>query len=294
VSDFGGDSDWELVDPMALVPSSPGVLASTLGGALQGTVDELRRQLSVVKSALDSRDSWEAKAAAHEAQQVAQDSLPKQRLGGNRGGSSRGSGKSKRSDGPVNRTDLSVRKANLTRVPNTIPSNINGRTTWFKCTTALSNIGAQASSITETNYYFTLGSFQQSSALVGLFDQYCIVQASLKFSSVFPPGLTSAPNLMHSAIDLDNSASLGSVNLIDAYETVQVTTMGPQKVLVRSVRPAVAPDIGGSSGAGSGRMWVDTAYSSIPHYGIRTILTGGSNYTIMVEQTMWVAFRSGV
>lgn len=295
MSDTDSLEDWEVVPGyMSVIPATPSALSGVLSGTLAEAVAEVRRQLSVVKSALDSRDDWESKAAAHEASEVAKMAVPARKLAG-RSGSSRGGGRGKsgRQD-PVNTKDLSVRKANLSKVPSSIPKNLNGRITWLKASTQLTNITTQASAITETNYYVTLGSYQQSSSWVGLFDQYCIVQASLKFSSTLAPGSSGTPCVMHSALDLDNTGSLGSINLIDAYTTVQLDTLGVDKVVVRSVRPAVAPDIGGSSGAGSGRMWVDTAYSSIPHYGFRTIVTGGSAYAVQVEQTMWIAFRSGV
>jgi len=158
-------------------------------------------------------------------------------------------------------------------------------------------ISTAAGGITETNFNVGLSSHPQSASWIALFDQWTIPQFSVSFESQMPPGLTAAPAVMYTALDFDNSTSLGSVTAIQDYSTCSSRPMTPQTSFVRSVRPCCKGALAGSSivNAGLERVWVDSAQSGIGFFGIRSIATATATpYNIAAVATVWFAFRNQI
>jgi len=247
-------------------------------------VPGIRQALDLIKGALDERDGWELLAAADEKKQMAQ---PSRRLstrqGSNSGGRSGGTGR-------VNRLDLRC-KPPTSRVPDQVPRNLRNKITWatMRYNAALITSGA---SIVETNFAFGLNATAQSATWLALFDQYCIVQASITFelqSAYVTSGITGQ---IYTAIDFDNITNIGSVQAIENFSTCVVTQISAESSVTRSCKPCLPTDVNGAAGVAVGRQWIDSAFNNVPHYGIRSIIGVSTAVSITPIVTLWVAFRS--
>lgn len=208
--------------------------------------------------------------------------------GGGRGG--RGS-----SNFPANRRDARVKPPRMDKVPSSIPRNLGSQLV-FDRTSIRSTIGTSTSGITETNYGWSLNTHPEVSHWSVLFDQWCLVEATVVFQNLEPPSSTGSTPELHTALDFDSFANLGSVALIDDFGSSQTDVLIFNKKVVRSVRPCCKPDLGGTGGAAVARSWVDSANPGIPHYGIRTIIPQAiSNANTLTVQTYLVfAFRNSI
>jgi hypothetical protein len=147
--------------------------------------------------------------------------------------------------------------------------------------------------ITESNYSYSLNSLNQYSIWSQLFDQYCIVQVDAAFEFNCPPGGTAAYVQVYTALDFDNVTNLGTIAAIENYSTCKVVNVKPGTVIRRSVRPCVAETAGSSASATVERRWIDAAFQSIPHYGIRFIAgIAGAALTVNPIMTFHLAWRS--
>jgi hypothetical protein len=199
---------------------------------------------------------------------------------------------------PENAADLLVRVPSNSRTPTTVPRNIASMLAWD---TVKFDQGITATSTpTETNFAFQLNQHPQYASWQALFDQYCVVQASVTFRSDIPPGSTSTPPLLYTAIDFDNAANLGSISAIEDYATCAVNVMSTGKTFTRTVKPCCKDSVALASGAsfvssGLGRRWLDCSQTGIAHYGIRS-LVGTSTGTIPITATVtiWFAFRNQI
>lgn len=207
---------------------------------------------------------------------------------GRGGGSSRGG-----RNNPVNTSDSRVAPRRATNVPRRVPRSLSNRIFW-DVVKIRSTISTSSSGLVETNYNWTLSTHPQSSSLSALFDQWCIPQVSVSFRCTeAPSGPTSVPEL-HTALDFDNAATLGTIAQIDQFATSQVDLLLFNKTVTRSVRPCVKPDIQGGNAYGVTQMWVDCGAPATPHYGIRSIIAPSStgSVVIVVETTLWYAFTN--
>jgi len=193
-----------------------------------------------------------------------------------------------------NKDDIVRRPPNyvLTQKP---PRNFLSQPLWvqasFNVVPAL-NVGG---TVSETTFAFALNSFPSVSAMVSLFDQYCIYMVSVRV--MLEISLTTAPanplvsfGRIYSALDFDSSNALGAESIIQRYSTVQVAELVPGKSYERNVKPVVAFLTGGGNstgvtGAALGRQWINSAFPSVPHYGIRFLFVGNQTATSPSVQT---------
>jgi len=126
--------------------------------------------------------------------------------------------------------------------------------------------------ITESNFSFALNNFSQYTSFVSVFDQYFVYSAEVELMWNLPPGGTAAFGQVYSALDFDNTASLGSVNALLGYKSAKKQDIRPGSVTRRSCCPDNATSVGPSTLAGEGRQWLDCSYPAIPYYGIRFIV----------------------
>jgi hypothetical protein len=145
-------------------------------------------------------------------------------------------------------------------------------------------------SILEVNATWRLADHPQYTSWTALFDQYCILKAELKYIST----QNSVVVEIHSAIDYDDSGTLGSITLIDSFNTVKVVALLGSHSFTRTVFPTIKTDVEGTSGVGVQQVWLDQADATVIHYGHRLIVPAtSSSVTFTEEVRVWYAFRNG-
>jgi hypothetical protein len=285
---------------MALVPFRDQAAALAVGSvALPATLHAVSRIIRTLRR-LPREPDWELLARANEDQEFRAGS--QHSAGGPQGGAAMGRARRSRggprSNGgrgmaPTNRSDLSVKPPTY-RVPSAVPKQVTNQVVWdvVKINTVIST---SASSISETNFYWSLNNHPQASSWTTLFDQWCIPQYSATFQSAYPEGATTSPGILYTALDFDSANNLGSVQLLEDYSTCAAATLVSGQSVTRSVRPTVKGYLSSTSASGINRQWIDTATPSIPWYAIRSIVgVCGSSYPISVVTTIWFAFRNQI
>jgi hypothetical protein len=161
-----------------------------------------------------------------------------------------------------------------------------------------STINISASAIVETNFTFSLLDHPQQGNWAALYDQWCIVEASITFRSQLPPGSSAAPVDLYTAIDFDSNGTLGSIAAIEDFGTSAVCLMAHGAVTTRSVRPCVKVSLGQSGSnvnSGMATPWIDSGATGTLHYGIRSIAAQASaSYNIDVVRTISYGFRNTI
>lgn len=250
--------------------------------------------MSLLKGALNERDSWEKAAAAHErlhfppsSQSSAMPTRRSRRLGGSRGaGSSTGMN-------PTNRMDLTIRPP-APMIPTSVPKQVSNKVAWDTVKVS-SSITVSTSGISETNFNFNLSQHPQASSWQALYDQWCIPQASVTFNSQYPSNANFAPAQLVTALDFDNSTNLSSISLLEDFSTCNQQMLAEGVIHTRSVKPCVKTQLGTTANSGLGRTWCDCSVSTTPWYGIRSIIgVSGGNYFVTVTYQIWFAFRNQI
>jgi hypothetical protein len=132
-----------------------------------------------------------------------------------------------------------------------------------------------------TNYYnsynFTLASTTVTS---GFWDQYRI--DAIRFSIVpqnnaigLVTNSTTSLTPLYCVIDYDDNTNLGSINAALAYSNC--ITLNPGESCERLFKPRMAVSAYASSFgsfANMGNMWIDSASTSVQHYGIKVVVPG--------------------
>jgi len=193
---------------------------------------------------------------------------------------------------PLSRADLAVKPPGNT-VNVSVPKQVSNQIVWdvvkFDQTLTFST-----SVVFETNFSFSLSSHPQAASWQALFDQWCIPQASVTFASNLPPGTTTAPGRLYTALDFDNTTNISTIQALEDFATAEVSTMDAAgRMVVRSIRPCNKTS--GSPGTYTTRSWCDSGAPASSWYGIRSILSvAGSTYTITATTCIWYAFRNQI
>jgi hypothetical protein len=206
------------------------------------------------------------------------------------------SAKSSGSATSVVKSDLTNRPQNFNIVQKP-PKQIGNQIYWVKLSYGYqTTVGSSLP--TESNFYFTLNSFQGYNNFTSAFDQYCMYSVT---ASVLPQLVTSTTGnvVCYSAIDYDNNNTIGTG--IQSYSSFNSTVLNNSDSLIRFVKPCISTVLSGSSGvgvfgSGIGRAWVDCAATSIPHYGLRFyfLSTIGGTATINFEFSAVIGFRNSI
>jgi len=196
---------------------------------------------------------------------------------------------------PTNRSDLAIAPLKSSNVPRRVPRNLASKITWdiVKVRGVTSTtIGA----ITEQNFSFSLSSHPQASNWASLFDQWTIVQVSISWYSQEPPSSTGSIVELHTALDFDNTASLGGLTQIDDYSSAQVDNLVYNKVVTRSIKPCVKLSANATGNVVPSREWCDASTPGANFYGIRSIYAAASSAfsNVTTETTIWFAFRNSI
>jgi hypothetical protein len=138
--------------------------------------------------------------------------------------------------------------------------------------------------------YFTLPSF------ASLFDQYCIYAVDCNFTFEISNS-TVTPGTFGTAIDFDSSSIPTNYGTLENYSSYQAVPVTQGTTLKRFVKPCVTPSVYNNSTAFSGysvgRQWIDSANTSVPHYGIKYGVHGNSTaFTGRLYTRIVVGFRN--
>jgi len=197
----------------------------------------------------------------------------------------------------VCRSDLVFRRQNFNLVQ-TPPRQLSNQIFWTQLSSD-TQLNASNLTITETNFSFGISGFGGFSSLLAAFDQYCIYSIVCTFSS---NANVSTPIRLHTALDYDSVANLGSKILLQAYGTYEFFSIsgGGSTSAIRYLKPTIAPQVT-SSGVpvpgGIGRTWIDSGYNSVTHYGLRTIVdtyVGSTTGLVEVSFSAICGFRNAI
>lgn len=176
------------------------------------------------------------------------------------------------------------------------PQNLGNQIFWWKSSTTTTLTLTSGSAPNEVNYSFFLANMPGYAALVTVFDQYCIYSVAAVFTLGNTASVTSV--LLHSAIDFDSTNNLGTIFVMQGYTSHHVTVLNSNGTsAVRYCKPCTAPLALNPSAAQPAlvqRNWLDSAYTAIPHYGIRSMFDLGTanSATVNVTFTYFVGFRN--
>jgi len=193
----------------------------------------------------------------------------------------------------TNPTDLSARPRNwlITQTP---PRNFWQNVVWIRKTVTLVNAASISTSVpTEGNLSFTAQSlFPEYSTLLSLYDQYCIHTVICHISIDSVGSSSGSYGRLTSAIDYDNVANLGGESLVQDFGNAQTLDLEPTGHYERVIQPCCDPQVyvPSSVGYGASRMWLDSASSTIPHYGLRLFFAqcsiSGTTYDVVCTSIM--------
>jgi hypothetical protein len=183
----------------------------------------------------------------------------------------------------------------------TPPKNFMDQIHWVRGKTQVVNT-ISTSAPTEANYSFTLAGLTDLAGLNGFFDQYCLYSITVSIT----PSFEGAGSTLYTfgtcftAIDYDNVTTLGTSAAIQAYNSCVTFEISPGQSIQRFYKPCVAPAIYNSSAAFSGygvsRCWIDSAQTSVPHYGFRSLFISNtvSGLSCTYDFDVVVGFRNNM
>lgn len=169
------------------------------------------------------------------------------------------------------------------------PLNFQQQIHWFRETAAITQFTPNDLLNVESNVVMTVAQFPAYSAILALFDQYCIYEVVLDLWLTGMSTSTSLPSAVQiaTAIDLDNVTNIGLTGL-QQFASYNLTTVTNETTVQRFVKPCVAPYVtragGVTAGSGITRAWLDSGYSDVLHYGFRII----SLPTVLTANTLRV------
>jgi hypothetical protein len=198
---------------------------------------------------------------------------------------------------PASSGDLRVRPPTLTDVPRHVPRNIPSQVVW-DIIKVESLPTLSTSTITETNFSFSLSNHPSATSYTNLYDQWTIPQFSVSFVSLSPPGQTTTVPRVYTALDFDNVSTGQTVATLEDFSTCRVQTLEPGKSIVRSILPCIKLTTATGASAVPTRSWVDSATPAQPFFGIRSIATqiGNAQPTqpLLCVATIVFAFRNQI
>lgn len=186
-------------------------------------------------------------------------------------------------------SDLRLRRQNF-NIIQTPPRSLSNQIFWtMEKYDAQYNVSSTG--ISEYNLYFTANLWPGTAALLAAFDQYCIHSIVATFSS---NANVTTPFRIWTAIDYDSVSALGSKLLIQQFSTcVFASIAGDGSTSAeRLLFPCIAPQV--TSGVtpvpgGISRAWIDSAYPSVNHYGLRMIFDSWINTGVSAIEVTYTA-----
>lgn len=127
-----------------------------------------------------------------------------------------------------------------------------------------------------TGFYFQLSALPNASAYTGLFDEFRIVrvECALQWGFTQNPETAAEPAVWASCVDLDNAASPGSLNAVEAKPDAIVSTLTVPHYHAFAPRLALATYNGAFTAYSDPdtNLWVDTANAGVQYYGVKVFV----------------------
>jgi hypothetical protein len=176
----------------------------------------------------------------------------------------------------------------------TPPKNLNNQIHFVRYTWT-SLINTSVSGITEQNFSFTAANSMQTGWLA-LFDQYCCDHVTVTCCNTGNDTNGGQIPEVVTNVDFDSISVLGNIATLAGYSNSNVATLNSGKSVTRFIQPANAPSVGGFNSSAVSRLWVDSAFNSVPFYGYRSIIsaTPGGVYPILYSISVVWAFRNTI
>lgn len=200
------------------------------------------------------------------------------------------------SDGTVGTAQDSFEfKAQTNTPPTRIPSNFARQCYWYKGTADLGTIATSTTVPTGATFSFKLSDLNLEPGLIALFDQYAIVQVTVRITPQINVGDTATvrSGLMVSVIDHDDSNGLLTLGQAQEYSSA-LTTSG-LKGHTRVILPRIAGAVysGAFTSFSNIRSYIDAGYPNVQHFGIKVYLSQsfGQIYTYNVDADYIVHLR---
>jgi hypothetical protein len=175
----------------------------------------------------------------------------------------------------------------------TPPRNFRYRPIWVQSQFVFPASIAVSPSINENNITFSLNNTNAPNLD---YDQYCIDRVIVTFNVLQSGAGSSYLGDLYSAIDYDDNTALGNVSALQQFATCSSHMQAINKSHTREVFPMVSTVLYqgiGTFGYTPSRVWVDKAGTTIPHYGLRTMVVGSQiAYTMEITLTFIIAYRN--
>jgi len=176
------------------------------------------------------------------------------------------------------------------------PRNITNQIVWLRQNFA-QTLTTNTTTTTETNFYWTAVNYMlQYTNWLALFDEYCCHSVVITIQNPNTNAAVASLPEVFTAIDYDNSTTLGSQAAITAYSTCNAAVLGPGESVTRFVMPCQTTFVSPSTSLGVTRCWVDSAYNGAAFYGVRTFIqnTPGAAIVLDVSFSIIWAFRNTI
>lgn len=162
------------------------------------------------------------------------------------------------------------------------------------------NLGTITSSTVaevKTNYSFKFNDVNDTTNLAGVFDQYRIQMVEILFVPRVTENATSTANfgLFAVAPDYDDVANVSTFAALLDYSTATTSAgTNPQRRVIVPHTATAAYGSGAFSSYGNQTgLWIDAAYATVEHYGIKTVWTATSAAASMdVIAKYWLQFKN--
>lgn len=209
-----------------------------------------------------------------------------------------------RGDVLSNPSDIGRRPLSMALVQSP-PKRIQDKIYWLEKTNNANLTLATGGGVSELNFGFILNAFSEAGALAGLFDQYCIysvtTSARLEISNV-PVSPETSFGRIYSAVDFDSDTAVGSETAIQEFSSCQGSELIFGKSYERFVKPTIATVTGGANsssatGVAMTRAWINSAFPSVKHFGIRYLTVGnntGTAQNVSIIYSIVFGFRNSI
>jgi len=191
----------------------------------------------------------------------------------------------------------------LTQSP---PPNYRQAITWLEETFDQPLSVSASGAFSEIAFGFFLNQLPGVSRIAALFDQYCIYSVAQRAVYELTGTGTQTPGtngLVISALDFDSNQTLGNFAAYQGYGTASECELRLDRSYERYAKPTVGTVTSGSTnsttntGTAIGRLWLNTAFQGIPHFGIRWAVTNNASGlagNLRIITTLVVGLRNNI
>jgi len=170
---------------------------------------------------------------------------------------------------------------------------------WFNVELSyFNNITTSTTAAVTGGLSFQLSNFANVSNYTAVFDQYRIMQVSVKFiptNTTTSSGSPGVGGVLYTVIDYDDQNTPTNLTTMLSYDSLAVTP--PGQIEERTINPRLA--VAAYSGAFtsfanlSNQTWIDAASSSVQYYGLKYYVSSTPTIqTVLYVETAMVQFRS--